>query len=336
MYKIGNYLIPLDELLSVLSRLKAKSIFLEAPPGVRDLTLALGCLIRDRLKASIYHSGKPTWGFCDVDVDSAKLLGVDVVLHVGHVNPVKYCGCRVYVEEASVPVIYTPFYYDIEVPRDAIVDICRLLSGDVYIAYPVNYEDTAMQIVKHLPGHVNYKANVITGCYIGNVDKLSTYSQVLVVAGGFFHALTFKILNQDLKVLNYDPHRGELYDVEQYFRRIYALKMESIRRCLNAKSFAILLVTKTGQYNLRLAHRVEKLLQENGFKSIIVCTDEVCNDLLSLYNDVDAFINTGCPRLAFDNIDQYGKPLINPGEVKTVITGRIDEYSLKTLLQFTN
>ncbi|MEM1546106.1 MAG: diphthamide synthesis protein [Candidatus Methanomethylicia archaeon] len=334
MYKIDSYLIPLDEVLSILSRLKAKSIFLEAPPGVRDLAFMLSSLIEDNVDVSIYHSGRFTWGFCDVGINDAKLLGVDAILHVGHVNPLRYCSGRgVHIENiSSIPVIYMPFYYNIEAPEDAITDVCRVLSKYVYVAYPVNYEITALQILKHLPRDVSYEANVMTGCYINAMDKLDMYDQILVVAGGFFHALTFKILNSNLKVLNYDPHRGKLYDVENYFRRIYALKVDSIRKCLNAKSFAIILVNKPGQYNLKLARDVKKLLQENNFKSIIVCTDEVSNNLISLYPNIDVFINTGCPRLAFDNIDQYEKPLINPGEVKTIITGRLNSYSLKLLL----
>ena len=334
MYKIDNYLIPLDEVLSILSRLKAKSILLEAPLGVRDLTFMLSLLIEDRVGIPIYHSGRPTWGFCDVDINNAKLVGVDAILHVGHVNPLMYrSDCKVYVGSiSSIPVIYTPFYYDIKVPEDAIMDICRALNRYVYIAYPVNYEATTLQILKHIPKDVSYEASVITGCYIDAMDKLDTYSQVLVIAGGFFHALTFKIVNPNLKVLNYDPHRGKLYDVENYFRRIYALKVESIRKCLDAKSFAIILVNKPGQYNLKLAENVKKLLQKNNLKSITICTDEVSNNLISLYPDIDVFINTGCPRLAFDNIDQYEKPLINPSEVKTIITGKLNDYSLKLLL----
>jgi len=333
MYKVNDYLIPLDEILSALSRLKARSIILESPIGVRDLALTLGSIVEDRVKVSIYYSGRSAWGFCDVGVNDAKLLGVDAVLHVGHVNPVKYHGgCRVYVENMfNIPVIYAPFYYDIEIPEYVAASISRVLSGNVYVAYPVNYEVTAIQLAKHLPKDVSYESSIITGCFT-NISKLNTYSYILVVAGGFFHALTFKILNPNLKVLNYDPHRGEIYDVEKYFRRIYSLKIESIKKCLNAKNFAILLITKTGQYNLELANKLRRLLHESSFRSIVICADEVSNDLLSLYPSVDVFINTGCPRLAFDNIDQYEKPLINPGEVKTVITGKLSEYSLETLL----
>ena len=334
MYKVDGYLVPLDEALSALNRLKAKSIILESPIGVRDLALKLGSIVEDRVKASIYYSGRSTWGFCDVGVNDAKLLGVDAVLHVGHVNPVKYYSeCRVHVEKMfNIPVIYVPFYYDIKVPEDVVASISRILSGSVYVAYPVNYEVTAIQLIKNLPRDVSYENSIITGCFASIISKLNLYNYVLVVAGGFFHALTFKILNPNLKVLNYDPHKGEIYDVEKYFRRIYSLKVESIKKCLNAKNFAILLITKTGQYNLKLANKVRKLLQENSFKSITICTDEVNGDLLSLYPDVDVFINTGCPRLAFDNIDQYEKPLVNPSEVKTIITGRLNEYSLEKLL----
>ncbi len=83
-----------------------------------------------------------------------------------------------------------------------------------------------------------------------------------------------------------------------------------IEKARNAKTVGILLSTKSGQSRRALAKRLAALSPG----AVIVTMREISPDeLLNL--GFDCYVNTACPRLAYDDQVRFPKPVLSPGRV---------------------
>jgi len=89
------------------------------------------------------------------------------------------------------------------------------------------------------------------------------------------------------------------------------------------------LTSKPGQGNIRHALDVKRRLMESGREAFIVYIDDATPDTLNSIN-ADAIVVEACPRIALDDLDRVGKPLIAPLEVEYVIKGDINGYRIST------
>src|SRR5690606_21299738 len=127
------------------------------------------------------------------------------------------------------------------------------------------------------------------------------------------------------RVVALDPYTREavLVDASRMLRRRFAL-MEKAR---GAGSYGVIVSTKSGQQRRGLAEQLAAL-SENA---VLVAMTEVSPDeLLNLGFEV--YVNTACPRLAYDNQARFPVPVISPAEFE-IICGvrdfdayRIDEF----------
>jgi len=77
-----------------------------------------------------------------------------------------------------------------------------------------------------------------------------------------------------------------------------------------AKNIGILITTKPGQNNLK------KALELKADKNIYYFLDDTINFAeLENFNFIDCWVNTACPRIAYDDSIKIGKPIINIGEL---------------------
>ncbi|MEM0286144.1 MAG: diphthamide synthesis protein, partial [Candidatus Methanomethyliaceae archaeon] len=79
----------------------------------------------------------------------------------------------------------------------------------------------------------------------------------------------------------------------------------------NAKVIGIVIVVRKGQFNINLAMKLKLEFEELGKKVILLIAEEVNWERLAPFTFIDAFIITGCPRIAIDNRDSFYKPVLN-------------------------
>src|SRR6266516_4252586 len=64
---------------------------------------------------------------------------------------------------------------------------------------------------------------------------------------------------------------------------------------------------------------IQRQLEENGKKAVVLYADEVVPDKLLDFTDIDAFVDTACPRLALDDPERFSKPIVTRDEIMVVI-----------------
>ncbi|RLI92362.1 MAG: hypothetical protein DRO94_04145 [Candidatus Altiarchaeales archaeon] len=156
----------------------------------------------------------------------------------------------------------------------------------------------------------------ILGCNVENLIKKSkNVDSFLYIGSGKFHPLGLSIKTEKpvffANPLSNSFGRISEGEKERYLKR----RKSSIAKSLTGKIFGIIVSTKSGQFDINLALEIKKKLEERGKKAFIFSGDEITPDKLLGFN-VDAWINTACPRLVDDYFD---KPVINPDEVSILL-----------------
>src|SRR5207253_6442776 len=98
-----------------------------------------------------------------------------------------------------------------------------------------------------------------------------------------------------------------------------------IEKARQANNFGIIISTKPGQSNPTIALNIQHQLEENGKKAVLLYADEIRPEKLLDFTDVDAFVDTSCPRLALDDPERFQKPIATRDEITSEMDARTCE-----------
>ncbi|MCG2718947.1 MAG: diphthamide synthesis protein [Nanoarchaeota archaeon] len=154
----------------------------------------------------------------------------------------------------------------------------------------------------------------ILGCDVSAAVKIKDEVDVFVYVGtGHFHPVAVAIkTGKDVYIAN--PVSNEVSkvpksDIEAHKKKIKGKYL----KFLNAKKIGILVSTKSGQYNLEKALKLQIELDRPSY---IFLANHISESDLENYPDIDIFINTACPRIDFKNI-------INIEGIEEMVAGKI-------------
>jgi 2-(3-amino-3-carboxypropyl)histidine synthase len=95
---------------------------------------------------------------------------------------------------------------------------------------------------------------------------------------------------------------------------------------MDAEKWGVIFCTKIGQGRWEMA---EEIVDDND-DAYLITMDEVTPDRLRNF-DMDAFVNTGCPRITTDDGPQFHKPMLTPGEYRIAVGDKpLDSLSFDT------
>ncbi|HDR73996.1 MAG TPA: diphthamide biosynthesis enzyme Dph2 [Methanoculleus sp.] len=247
-------------------------------------------------------SGDPCYGACDLDLD---LLGeTDLLVHFGHA-PVD--------EREGVLYVHAPYDFDVSVLDAALPLLEGTEIGLVTTVQHAHLVDAAASYLQTLgiscavaqgsartplPGQ-------ILGCSF-EAARATGAREILFVGTGVFHALGVQLAT-GARVVALDPYRGsaEAVDASRLLRKRHVL----IEKAREAESIGILLSKKSGQKRGALATRLAALSDA----AFIVALQEITPDTL-LNLGFDCYVNTACPRLAYDDQVRFPAPVLSPPE----------------------
>ena len=103
--------------------------------------------------------------------------------------------------------------------------------------------------------------------------------------------------------------------------RILRRRFAAIQGVRDAERFLVIVCSKVGQNRSDLADRMVSMLREHGRIAHKVVIEEINPTALMSYQ-VDAFVNTACPRIAMDDAARYPKPMLTPPELEIALGER--------------
>jgi 2-(3-amino-3-carboxypropyl)histidine synthase len=164
-----------------------------------------------------------------------------------------------------------------------------------------------------------YRGQVL-GCSF-SAARATGAEEILFVGTGLFHPLGIA-LAAGARVIALDPFTGTAEEVTgDILKRKRFAVMENAR---GARTVGIIVSTKSGQQRLGLAQQLVRL---HPGAAIIMMREVSPDELLNL--GFDAFVNTACPRLAYDDQERFPAPVLSPQEFEILCGVRQwDDYAI--------
>jgi 2-(3-amino-3-carboxypropyl)histidine synthase len=284
----------------------ARTVALQFPEGLKRRAPEAATALKEAGYAVII-SGDPCYGACDLATDALSLA--DVLIHFGHA-PVDDRPRVIYEQVA--------FDFDPKIAEKAVGLLDqRKPVGLITTVQHAHLIDAVASVLEALGftvvvGEGNARTpcrGQVLGCSYASARSAGT-RQYLYVGTGVFHAIGVGLAT-GARVVALDPYTGtaEEADASRLLRRRFA----QIEKAREAKTVGIILSTKTGQRREELARHLASLSPVAD----IICMQEVSPDSL-LNLGYDCYVNTACPRLAYDDQVRFPVPVLSPPEYEIV------------------
>ncbi|MFP4568309.1 MAG: diphthamide biosynthesis enzyme Dph2 [Candidatus Woesearchaeota archaeon] len=285
-------------------------IAIQLPEGLKQFTT----LVLDELaeyEPIIFVD--PMFGACDLKDDDALKFGCKLLVHFGHAAMGKQR-----IKTIFVPVTYR---FNTEELTFIIEEIENLGDKKINLTTTINYLDEMPKIKKALSDKnievlesqstTHIQKNHILGCDSSTiVDKNYT---IVYVGDGDFHPNNLGFVFEKTKVYVVNPiiREVKLLEINDLFvKQRYAL----VAKAMRCNTFGIFVSSKHGQFRLRFAKYIKKKLENMGKKAYLFGCNYVNEDYVEGIK-VDCYVNTACPRIAYDDHANFNKPIITPQEV---------------------
>ncbi len=315
-------MIQLSEVITELKSRNAKRVAVQLPEGLKRKAAEISKALKNE-GFEVLVSGDACWGACDLSLDA--LEWADVLLHIGHtpVTPEKN-------------VIYLPFQQDIplEILESAVPQLRQYKS--VGITTTIQHAHQTKAMGEWLKNH-GVDAVIGTGSSRTPLDgqvlgctyasaKNADADAYLFIGTGVFHAIGVSLATKK-PTFALDPFAGGILQ-EVSADRLLRKRFVQIEKAKSAKTFGILLSSKSGQARRELAERLAAMHED----AVIILIREISE--MQLRNlGFDAYVNTACPRLALDDQSRFPMPVLSPSEFEIVLGKRNwDDYTIDEIL----
>ena len=321
----------LDKVIRKINSKNVETVGLQFPEGLKMQATKIARKIEEETESTVIISGDPCFGACDVS--DYKMKGsVDLIVHYGHTPlPLKY----------EVPTIFVEAFANIDIKEnlkqclDALKDYSRIAlvttTQHLHLLNEIKdyLEDNGKEIV--LGSSKSTRKGQVLGCNFSSIKNLDA-EIFLFIGSGNFHPLGINLFS-NTPVLALDPYNNELRRMDEYADRILRIRFARITKARTAEKWGIIVSSKEGQYRMKLAKEIKKVLEEHGMEAYIILMDNVNPDALLPYLELDAFVVSACPRIAIDDSQMYKKPLLTPQELEIVLNKREwENYQLDEIL----
>ena len=345
----------LNDLIDKIQTNDHRLVALQVPEGLKMQALEMMDAIESETSAKIVLAADPCYGACDLVHDKMKLMGVELVAHMGHSQmnidsgmPTQFINVTYDGDPEILPVLPILEQHramaqqrlqqqnddtqmsDEEAQErfmDAVGRLAPLTDAKLGLVGSIQHLHLLPDFVERLEkagydvtipiggARLSFPGQVLGCNYSGDDASIGHY---LFLGSGDFHPIGL-VLHTGKPLAMLDPYTGDAEEMSlERIERILRQRFGLIMSCQDAQTFGILIGEKPGQMRRTLALRMKKLLEQHGKKGYLLALEHIGPDLIDFY-PVDAFVNTACPRIAIDDAVRYRKPLITPFELEVAL-----------------
>ncbi len=332
---VDGYVFDFGEVLSSVEK-PPKTIVLEAPQGlVKYLELVSSLLEKCFPHSEITYRLEPAFGLCSISLE----LSTDdvVVVHIGHEDyPYPLCSFGSCTRKLPKGVFTVTAEYiggDAERISGAIASALSQTGGTkVAIGFSVQHKKLAGAIVRRLSslGFEVRTSVPITGCWYAPLLKLrSAVDSFVVIAGGYFHAIGLGLaLAGSSMVYRADPYANDVEPVNEKVARILSKRLWKVKQAMESGPGKVAVISglMPGQSRPGVVSFLKRLGEKSGYKVRIVLSRYMQREYLDNLSpeEYKFFVVASCPRIAIEDLDDYWKPVLTPGEARMVFERTLD------------
>ncbi|CAG2115329.1 unnamed protein product [Medioppia subpectinata] len=333
-----NYNFEFHKIIWRLKSSAAQRVGLQFPEGLFVFAITIADIIEEFTQIDVIIMGDVTYGSCCIDDLTADAMDCDFIVHFGH-------SCLVPVNQMvnGIKVLYV--FVDIKIDLWHFIETVKTnfnpQTHHLSIAGTVQFVSAMHSAAKELRERHGFRVltpqsrplspGEVLGC---TAPKLPPEVNAIVfLADGRFHLEAIMIANPAVDAFRYNPYNKEIthefYDMNKMLSYRRNAVKETAKVCANSGVFGIILGTLGRQGNPQVLNNLLKNVKKyTNCHTISVLLPEIKADVLSVFGEVDAWVQIACPRLSIDwGTNFTHKPLITPFELNVSLNAVTDEYN---------
>ena len=310
------------EITKIIVEKRPKRIVFNAPDGLLSQTRELASELELEYDLDSIIISDPTYGSCDTVDLEAKRLGADLAFHLGHNVRVKKFGSITYSIDASDDVKFDDCLRKAE-------ELLRAKSikaiGLAAFAQHIN-ELTNVAKVLAAQGFEPFIGKGMGQLHDGQIFGCEFYpafnirervDAMLLLGQSMFHAIGL-CLSSGRPTYMLDPYLNEVVDVQQVADERLKRAVLSVYKARDANRFGLIIGLKEGQIMVDQSILIKQRLEKFGKKVQLIALREITADRINSMADIDAFVQTGCPRISVDGYT-FSKPVLSVPQTDALI-----------------
>ena len=301
-----------DKVFRLIRERKPKGIVVNAPGGLLRQTRTLIEKIEAEYGIPCFLVGDSCFGICDTVDDDVTKLGADLALHIGHNAVVEEIGDFTHLIDAKDDVKF-----------DAIIEKSIPLFKQykrIGLATFSQHLDELEPAKKQLEAaglevHLGRKNNLLLqsqtfGCDFSTIYPMSKEVDAFCYLGeSEFHAVGVALATGKPTYL-LDPYLEEIRDMKEEAEIRRKRSILAVYKALDARVFGVVTGLKEGQKMLGRSRWISKRLEMNGRKVVQLAMRDITPDRLAPFRDIEAFVQTACPRISIDGFT-FDRPVLS-------------------------
>lgn len=293
--------------------IKEKPIAIQIPEGLKQYTTR----ILDAFKENdpiIFTD--PCFGACDTKDNLSKDLGFKALVHFGHYK----------MNSQEIKTYFVPIDYNLDKKQiKFIVDVIKDMDlKEINLVTTIQYiknikkikEELKKEKIKVIKSNKTNRVleHMVLGCDTTTIND--TKKPIIFIGDGVFHINNIAFIYEGQEIIKISPltkHVKNIKITDEFLRKRYG----QIALARKAESFGILVSSKKGQNRIEVARKIKKFIEKQNKKAYILVSDFIKQDYFYGIK-VDCFVNTACPRIAYDDFKLFNKPVISVTEIENV------------------
>ncbi len=291
-----------------------KRIVFNAPDGLLRETRAIAQELESSYDLQAIVIADPTYGSCDTVDGDAQRLGADVAFHIGHNVTVKKFGKITYsidavddVSFATVTQKASDLLKDGGIKRAGLATFAQHVPELSRVSEILERNEISAVIGK---GMGQLHDGQIFGCEFYPAFNIRDKVDVMLLLGqSMFHALGL-CLSTGKPTYMLDPYLNEVINVSSVAEERLKKAVLSVYKAREAYRFGVIIGLKEGQIMTDQSLKLKKELESFGKVVQLIALREITADRINAMTDIEAFVQTGCPRISVDGYN-FGKPVLS-------------------------
>ena len=306
--------VKIDEarVFEIIEAKKPKVVLVNAPGGLLRQTKELMEEVKAKYGVASVLSGDSCFGICDTIDGDVKALQADLAFHIGHNAAVTEVGDHTYLVDAVDDVEFDEV---VETAAKSLIPFKRIglatFSQHLHQLGPVRerLEAKGFQVVIGKGNNLMLEGQVF-GCDFSTSFPIRDRVDAFALLGeSEFHAVGLALATGKPTFM-LDPYMNEVTDMQAAADERRKRAVLAVYKALDARVFGVVTGLKEGQKMLARSRWISKRLEMNGRKVVQLAMRDVTAERLAPHREIEAFVQTACPRISIDGFT-FDRPVLS-------------------------
>jgi len=296
----------------VIEAKRPSVVVVNAPGGLLRQTKDLMERVKEKYGVTCVLAGDSCFGICDTADDEVEKLHADLALHIGHNATVKAVGDHTYLIDA---VDDAEFGEVVETAVPILAPYKRIglatFSQHLHQLGPVRtrLEQKGFDVLVGKQNDLMMEGQIF-GCDFSTSQPLQDEVDAFVFLGeSEFHAVGLALATAKPTFM-LDPYMNEVTDMRAAAEERQKRAVLAVYKALDARVFGVITGLKEGQKMLGRSRWISKRLEMNGRKVVQIALRDVTPERLAPHREIEAFVQTACPRISIDGFS-FDRPVLS-------------------------